>query len=102
MRVGARASESDAAWALTVPSIGRNLSSLMLLADRSRAARGGERERLHLGVGLWHRRGSSHTRQIVFNPVRRATVRETEGVTLTGLIEADGINVGLGDCGEII
>lgn len=40
--------------------------------------------------------------KLIFDPVRRATVRETEGVTLTGLVEADGINVGLGDGGEII
>jgi len=40
--------------------------------------------------------------KLIFDPVRRATVRETEGVMLSGLIEADGIHVGLGESGEII
>ena len=40
--------------------------------------------------------------KLIFDPVRRAVVRETEGVTLSGLIEADGINVGLGEQGEIV
>lgn len=40
--------------------------------------------------------------KLIFDPVRRASVRETEGVMLSGLIEADGIHVGLGENGEII